>query len=386
MLHDLSPEDLLSRETISFDDGEVRRSHRRQAHHGHRRRGLDRQRDLRGRRLRAAPDELSAGRYQRERALFFVASARRAFPGFAFTPSLPISATRIACRQLGRLHIDRTTVFHAAAHKHVPLMEEAPDEAIKNNVFGTLKVARMAHDCGVERTSCSSRPTRRSLRSSVMGASKRVAELIVRAGARFEDALHRGAIRQRARLGRQRRPALQAADRARRPGHGHAPRLHALFHDHPRGRRARLHRRPRRLWRALHPRHGRADQDRRPRREHDHDGGLHPGGRNPDRLSPAFAPARSCSRSCSRTRRSRRSSFAIEFASRSRCPPEDFFSELELLETYAASSNPEDVIDVLRRVVPHYQPDRKQVVLSTPQPPRRHRASIATVVDLKNDA
>jgi FlaA1/EpsC-like NDP-sugar epimerase len=70
-------------------------------------------------------------------------------------------------------------VFHAAAHKHVPLMEENPCEAIKNNVRGTRVVAQAAEQCGVDRfilisTDKAVNPT------SVMGASKRLAELIVR--------------------------------------------------------------------------------------------------------------------------------------------------------------------------------------------------------------
>jgi FlaA1/EpsC-like NDP-sugar epimerase len=69
-------------------------------------------------------------------------------------------------------------VLHAAAHKHVPLMEQSPCEAIKNNVFGTLNVAEAAARHGVSRFILIS--TDKAVKpSSVMGASKRVAERAV---------------------------------------------------------------------------------------------------------------------------------------------------------------------------------------------------------------
>lgn len=69
--------------------------------------------------------------------------------------------------------------FHAAAHKHVPLMEECPAEALKNNVLGTLQTAQCAAAAGAERFVLIS--TDKAVRpANVMGASKRLAELIVR--------------------------------------------------------------------------------------------------------------------------------------------------------------------------------------------------------------
>lgn len=100
-------------------------------------------------------------------------------------PDMDMSVLIGSIRDRERLHevfsqYKINVVFHAAAHKHVPLMEDSPKEAVKNNVFGTLNLALEASDAGVSRfvmisTDKAVNPT------NIMGATKRLCEMIVQA-------------------------------------------------------------------------------------------------------------------------------------------------------------------------------------------------------------
>ncbi len=110
---------------------------------------------------------------------------------FTYKDKLDLEVLIGSCRDRERLRevFERYkpgVVFHAAAHKHVPLMEGNPSEAIKNNVFGTLNTCRRAVDFGAKKfilvsTDKAVNPT------NIMGASKRLAEIIVQSMNRMGD-------------------------------------------------------------------------------------------------------------------------------------------------------------------------------------------------------
>jgi FlaA1/EpsC-like NDP-sugar epimerase/UDP-N-acetylmuramyl pentapeptide phosphotransferase/UDP-N-acetylglucosamine-1-phosphate transferase len=180
MLQDLAPEDLLARSQTHFDEEEMR--------------GL-----LQGRRVlvtgaagsigseicrqvaRHGPQSLVLADINENDLYFLYRHLQQEHPGLQlFAEIVDIrDAPRLA--QLGARHRVQD-VFHAAAHKHVPLMEETPEEAIKNNVLGCLNVVEMAEAVGAERFVLIS--TDKAVNpASVMGASKRIAEMIVRSRA-----------------------------------------------------------------------------------------------------------------------------------------------------------------------------------------------------------
>jgi FlaA1/EpsC-like NDP-sugar epimerase len=175
-LHDLSPDHLLPRHEVRFDEEELD--------------GL-----VRGRRILVTGAAGSIGSEACRQiaahgpAALVLADIDENNLYFLFRhlrqrhPELAIDAQVVDIRDAARLEqLARTyrpqDVIHAAAHKHVPLMEYAPEEAVKNNVVGCRNVVEMAEAVGVERFVLVS--TDKAVKpASVMGASKRLAELIV---------------------------------------------------------------------------------------------------------------------------------------------------------------------------------------------------------------
>ena len=108
--------------------------------------------------------------------LFLEAELRSTFPDISLVAQVVDITDQVEMAGL-MSEFRPQVVFHAAAHKHVPLMERTPREAVKNNVGGTYVVAKCAQDAGVETfvlvsTDKAVKPT------SVMGATKRLAELL----------------------------------------------------------------------------------------------------------------------------------------------------------------------------------------------------------------
>jgi FlaA1/EpsC-like NDP-sugar epimerase len=177
MLDDVSPQDLLPRDSVAFDEEAIRAlvKERRALVTGA---GgsigseLSRQLARFGVRQLVLVDMNENELYLGARRLADLA------PGVEVRAEVADIRDADSLRKLGDRYRPED-VFHAAAHKHVPLMEAAPEEAVKNNVFGTLNAAHMAHLCGAERFVLIS--TDKAVKpSSVMGATKRVAELVIR--------------------------------------------------------------------------------------------------------------------------------------------------------------------------------------------------------------
>lgn len=110
---------------------------------------------------------------------------KRKYPGLQLDTL--IGSVRNTKRIEGVMEMYRPdVVFHAAAHKHVPLMEDSPNEAIKNNVLGTYKTARAADKFGVKKfvlisTDKAVNPT------NIMGASKRLCEMVIQTFSKYSN-------------------------------------------------------------------------------------------------------------------------------------------------------------------------------------------------------
>jgi FlaA1/EpsC-like NDP-sugar epimerase len=177
MLHDLAPEDLLARDQTAFDPAELRAL-------------------VEGRPVLVTGGAGSIGSEAcrqlaefgasqivlvdiNENGVYFLFRELQArYPQLSVRAEIADVRDRDRLLRLGREYRP-AHVFHAAAHKHVPLMEYAPEEAIKNNVTGCRNAVEMAEAAAASHfvlisTDKAVKPT------SVMGATKKVAELIVR--------------------------------------------------------------------------------------------------------------------------------------------------------------------------------------------------------------
>jgi FlaA1/EpsC-like NDP-sugar epimerase len=384
MLHDLSPADLLPRESIRFDEDEVR--------------GL-----IAGKRIMVTGGAGSIGSEtarqvaQRgashvvlvdinENELYFLSrTLQEKFPDVKTEAIVADIRDAARMQQLGRRYRPQA-VFHAAAHKHVPLMEVAPQEAIKNNVFGTLNVARMASDCGADNfilisTDKAVAPT------SVMGASKAVAEFVIRALARTSKTRFT-AVRFGNVLGSAGSvvPLFKQQIERRGPVTVTHPDCTRYFMTIPEA-----------VGLVLIAGLGGYGElcildMGEPIRIADLAAhmitmagfipgveipivytGLRPGEKLFEKLFTDAEEQTLVVRNRIRV-------------AKPAPPREGFFEELEQLEISAMSNDADEVVEALRRIVPHFQPDRKREIEPSHPSPRLRRRQLAPAVDLENDA
>ena len=176
-LQELEPDDLLPRQQVIFDRGEIRAL-------------------VEGRRVMVTgaggsigseicrqvaafrPSSLVLVDLNENQLYLLFRDLQQRFPSVSFSADVADVRDRGRMLRLGERHRPQD-IFHAAAHKHVPLTELAPEEAVRTNVLGCLNVAQMADAVGAQRFVLVS--TDKAVRpSSVMGATKAVAELIAR--------------------------------------------------------------------------------------------------------------------------------------------------------------------------------------------------------------
>ncbi|MCX7829472.1 MAG: polysaccharide biosynthesis protein, partial [Acidobacteria bacterium] len=182
MLQELQPEDLLPRESVPFKEEEIEelvRGRRTLVTGGAGSIGSEIARQL----AKYGAKTIVLVDINENDLYFLYRDLKEKYPNLDLYPEVADIRDREKMFQLGRKYKPQD-ILHAAAHKHVPLMEIAPEEAVKNNIFGTENVADMALECGAEKfvfisTDKAVNPT------SVMGVTKRIGEFIVREKAKL---------------------------------------------------------------------------------------------------------------------------------------------------------------------------------------------------------
>ena len=177
MLQDLAPDDLLPRHQVAFEASDVaaRVAGRRMLVTGA---GGSIGREICRQLAAAAPEQLVLVDTNENSLYLLYRELERSFPRVSLAPEVADVRDVARLRAIGRRYHPQD-VFHAAANKHVPLMELMPEEAVKTNVTGCRSMAAMAHESGAERFVLIS--TDKAVNpAGVMGASKSLAELILR--------------------------------------------------------------------------------------------------------------------------------------------------------------------------------------------------------------